>query len=181
MHSRTRILTKTQLGRPNKHPNHYSNMFFDLNYLLFFFWSKSISIIKYHYKADLGTPSVGKWSSRWDLQLSFLSNFADVFSFLSFFIFLHFLYFGGRRHEALAFKYKKPCGHVPFVICKHWDLCRRGRLPSRPEVDLRSTWGKCVKCVGIYHKLTWGRPEVDFRSTSRSTSSALGPPDSQKT
>ena len=68
----------------------------------------------------------------------------------------------------------------PFVMCKHWDLCRRGRLPSRPEVELRSTWGKCVKCVGKYHKLTWGRPEVDLRSTSRSTSSALGPPDSQK-
>ena len=72
-------------------------------------------------------------------------------------------------------------GHVPFVICKHWDLCRRDRLPSRPEVDLRSTWGKCVKSVGKYHKLTWGRPEVDLRSTSRSTSSALGPPDYQKT
>ena len=64
------------------HPTRAQNSIFFFN----FFWSESISIIKYHYKANLGTPSRRKWSSRWDLQLSFLSNFTDIFSFLSFFI-----------------------------------------------------------------------------------------------
>ena len=61
-------------------------------------------------------------------------------------------------------------GHVPFVIPKEWDLCRRGRLPSRPEVDLRSTWGRPEANVlnvlvnaWNWMRSPWGWLEVDLQ------------------
>jgi len=73
------------------------NESFIARHFFIYFWSESISIIKYHYRANLGTPSRRKWSSRWDLQLSFLSNFTDVFSFFHFLLdFIVFLWFQAR-------------------------------------------------------------------------------------